>query len=76
MHEHRAHLRLTLPMAVKHWSLTTMRDKLVKIGAKIIPHARYVTFRLVQVTVPRNLFRQILDLIKRLGVPPPLTVTG
>ena len=68
--------RLALPMAVKHWTLTTLRDKLVKIGAKIVRHARYVTFQLAEVAVPRNLFKQILNRIKRLGVPPPLAVTG
>jgi hypothetical protein len=68
--------RLALPTAVKHWSLTTMRDKLVKIGAKIVRHARYVTFQLAEVAVPHNLFKQILNRIKRLGVPPPVAVTG
>ena len=68
--------RLALPTAVKHWTLTTMRDKLVKIGAKIVRHARYVTFQLAEVAVPRNLLRQILNRIRRLGVPPPLAVTG
>ncbi len=54
----------------------TMRDKLVKIGAKIARHARYVTFQLAYVAVPRDLFRQILNRIKRLGVPPPLVMAG
>lgn len=68
--------RLALPRSVKHWTLTTMRDKLVKIGAKIVRHARYVTFQLAEVAVPRDVFRQILNRIRRLGVPPPLAVTG
>ena len=34
--------RLALPRSVKHWSLTTLREKLVKIGAKVVCHARYV----------------------------------
>ena len=38
--------RLALPHEVKHWSLTTLREKLVKIGAKVTRHARYVTFQL------------------------------
>ena len=37
---------LALPEAVAHWSLTSLREKLVKIGAKIVTHARYVTFRM------------------------------
>jgi len=36
--------RLALPFNVKHWTLTTLRDKLIKIGAKVMRHARYVTF--------------------------------
>ncbi len=51
---------LALPEAVEHWSLTTLREKLVKIGAKIVRHGRYVTFQLAKVAVPRNLFREIL----------------
>jgi hypothetical protein len=68
--------RLVLPTAVKHWTLTTMRDKLVKIGAKIVRHARHVMFQLVEVAVPRNLFRQMLNRIKRLEVQAPLAVSG
>jgi len=36
--------RLALPRDVKHWSLTTLREKLVKIGAKVTRHSKYVTF--------------------------------
>ena len=32
--------RLALPPSVKQWSLTTLRDKLIKIGAKVVHHAR------------------------------------
>jgi hypothetical protein len=53
--------RLALPRSVGHWTLTTLRDKLIKIGAKVIRHARYVTFQLAEVAVPRDLFRAILD---------------
>jgi len=57
--------RLALPASVKHWSLTTLRDKLIKIGAKMVRHARYVTFQLAEVAVPRRLYRTILDRIRR-----------
>jgi hypothetical protein len=60
---------------VKHWSLTTLREKLVKIGAKVTRHSRYVTFQLAEVAVTRNLFATILDRITRLAIPPPI-VTG
>ncbi len=51
---------LALPNEVEHWSLTTLREKLVKIGAKAVRHGRYVTFQLAEVAVPRDLFRKIL----------------
>ena len=35
---------LALPDAVEQWSLTSLREKLIKIGAKIVRHGRYVTF--------------------------------
>ncbi len=52
-----------LPKEVEHWSLTTLREKLVKIGAKVVSHGRYVTFQLAEVAVPRSLFQNILGLI-------------
>ncbi len=45
------------------WSLTTLREKLVKIGAKVVAHGRYVTFQLAEVAVPSALFAEILHLI-------------
>ena len=57
--------RLALPASVKHWTLTTLRDKLIKIGAKMVRHARYITFQLAEVAVPRRLYRTILNRIRR-----------
>ncbi len=57
---------LALPKEVEHWSLTTLRAKLVKIGAKVVSHGRYVTFQLAEVAVPMELFRKILNLIDHL----------
>jgi hypothetical protein len=54
---------LALPKEVAHWSMTTLREKLVKIGAKVVSHGRYVTFQLAEVAVSRDLFRKILRLI-------------
>ena len=61
---------LALPEAVKHWSLTSLRQKLVKIGARIIGHGRYVTFQMAEVAVSRGLFDEILRLIDQLRAPP------
>ena len=63
---------LALPRKVKHWSLTTLREKLVKIGAKVVSHSGYVIFQMAEVAVPRELFQAILERIGRLWLPPPL----
>ena len=55
--------RAVLLEEIEHWSLTTLREKLIKIGAKVVSHGRYVTFQLAEVAVPRSLFRNILSLI-------------
>ena len=57
---------LALPQEVEQWSLTTLREKLVKIGARIVRHGRYVVFQLAEVAVPRSLFAEILRRIDRL----------
>tara|TARA_B100000959_G_scaffold194965_1_gene203978 strand:- start:219 stop:1508 length:1290 start_codon:yes stop_codon:yes gene_type:complete len=57
---------LALPDEVSHWSLTTLREKLIKIGAKVVRHGRYMTFQLAEVAVSRELFARILGLIGRL----------
>ena len=43
--------RLALPTGVKHWTLTTLREKLIKIGAKVVRHSRYVFFQMHGTTV-------------------------
>jgi len=65
--------RLALPKSVKQWSFRTLRDKLVKIGAKVVSHSRYVIFQMAEVAVPRILFREILDRIRQFRF---LTVTA
>jgi hypothetical protein len=62
---------LALPEAIKHWSLTSLREKLVKIGAKVVRHGRYVIFQMAEVAVPRGLFHEILRLIAELRPKPP-----
>jgi hypothetical protein len=44
----------------EHSPLTTLREKLVKNGAKVVRHCRYVMFQLAEVAVPSELFRKIL----------------
>ena len=68
--------RLALPRPVKHRSLTTLQEQLIKIGAQVVHHARYVTFQMAEVAVPRELFRAILDRIRRLRLLPVLARAG
>jgi hypothetical protein len=60
-----------LPRSVRHWSLTTLREKLIKIGAKVVRHSRQVIFQMAEVAVPRELLRAILTAIDRLRPPVP-----
>jgi hypothetical protein len=43
--------------------LTSLREKVVKIGAKVIAHARYTIFQMAEVAVPHELFVRILEMI-------------
>ncbi len=47
--------------------MTTLREKLIKIGAKIVRYGPYVTFQIAEVAVPKDLFRKILLLIDELS---------
>jgi hypothetical protein len=57
---------LAMPTAAEPWSLTSLREKLIKIGAKVVGRGRYVTFQLAEVAVSRQMFVDILSLIARL----------
>jgi Transposase DDE domain group 1 len=63
---------LAMPKATEPWSLTSLREKLIKIGAKVVSHGRYVTFQMAEVAVSRQMFNEILALIARLRAPPAL----
>ena len=59
--------RLCLPKAVKHWSLRSVQVKLIKMGGRLVRHARRLIFQLSEVSVPRRLFQGVLDRIGRLS---------
>jgi hypothetical protein len=52
-------------------SLTTLKDKLIKIGAKVVSHGLYVIFQMAEVAIPRQMFEEILRLIAELRPQPP-----
>jgi len=49
---------LATPESIKGWSLTSLKEKLIKIGAKVVSHGRYVAFQMAEVAIPRNLFAE------------------
>jgi hypothetical protein len=61
---------LAIPKAAEAWSLTSLREKLIKIGAKVVRHGRYVMFQMAEVAVSRQMFQEVLSLIARLRSPP------
>ena len=61
---------LALPDEVKQWSVTTPRERLVKIGATIARHGRSISFQMAEVIVPHALFQQIIAV---LATPLPMT---
>jgi hypothetical protein len=50
--------------------LTTLREKLIKIGAKVVSRSKAVTFQMAEVAVPRRLLAAILERIDRLRLVP------
>ena len=58
--------RLALPVKIKRWSLRSLLVKLIKIGAKLVEHGRYLTFQMAEVSVSREIFAEILSRINRL----------
>jgi hypothetical protein len=61
---------LATPETIAEWSLTSLREKLIKIGAKVVSHGRYVTFQMAEVAIPRQLFASIMQRIAALRSPP------
>jgi hypothetical protein len=65
--------QLVLPKPTQGWTLTTLREKLLKLGAKVVRHPKYVVFQLAEVAAPRKLFARILGRIAHL---PPACASG
>ena len=61
---------MATPEPIKDWSLTTLKEKLIKIGAKVVSYGRYVAFQMAEVASPRDLFAGILRMIAELRAPP------
>lgn len=64
--------RLALLRSIGHWSLRTLQTRLIKIGAKVVRHARYTCFQMAEVSITQDLFVAILSRIRRLLHPVPV----
>jgi hypothetical protein len=47
-----------LPQSVRHWTLTILREKLIKIGAKVVRHSRQIIFQMAEVGVPCEILEE------------------
>ncbi len=61
---------LATPEPISEWSLTRLKEKLIKIGAKLVSHGRYVAFQMAEVAIPRTMFAGIQRLIAELRPQP------
>ena len=61
---------LDLPEEMADWSLTSIQSRLIKIGARVVRHARKITFQLAEVAVSGALFGQIITAIRNIKPPP------
>jgi len=65
---------LATPEAIETWSLTSLRERLIKTGTRLVRHARYAVFQFAEVALPRQVFASMLTLINGLRGPPPRMV--
>jgi hypothetical protein len=59
--------------AIKDWSLTSLKERLIKIG--VVSHGRYIASQMAEVVISRTHFADILRLITEVR-PPPVTSTA
>jgi Transposase DDE domain group 1 len=62
--------RLTLPEAVKHWSLTSIQSRMIKVGGRLVLHARRMVLQLAEVLVTREMLTGMLIRIDQLRPAP------
>ena len=67
---------LATPVEIETWSLTSLRERLIKTGARLVRHARYAVFQMAGAALPRRVFSGILTLINGLRGPPLVTASA
>jgi hypothetical protein len=61
--------RLVLPKRIENWSLTSLQQRLVKTGGRLVKHARYYWLLLAESHLTRRLFGSMLRRIAGLSLP-------
>ena len=54
---------LATPEEIERWSLTSLRERLIKTGVRLVRHGRYAIFQMAEAAVPRRVFAAILSMI-------------
>ena len=67
---------LATPEGIETWSLTSLRERLIKIGARLVRHARYAVFQMAEAALTRQIFASIVALINGLRGPPAVTMSA
>jgi hypothetical protein len=52
---------LATPEPIKDWSLSSLKEKLIKIGAKVISHGRSIAFQMAEGPAPRMPLRDRME---------------
>ena len=63
------------PELIERWSLTSLRERLIKTDARLVRHGRYAMFQMAAAALPQAVFAGILGLINTLRGPPVTTVS-
>lgn len=53
---------LAPPEAIERWSLTSLRERLINAGVRLVRNARYAVFQMAEAALPRQVFAGILVL--------------
>ena len=67
---------LATPAVIEAWSLTSLRERLIKTGARLVRHGRYAIFQMAAAALPKEVFAGILGLINTLRGPPASAVSA
>jgi len=67
---------LALPKAIETWSLTSLRERLIKTGTRLVRHGRYALFQMAEAALPRSVFDAIIGCINALRGPPPVAASA